>query len=399
MIKQPPRTRSIARRVLVLAGVLIAVAAVPASASAAVRTLSIEDPQGDASALSGPVLDLKSMAIRYDDAAGTLGVTWTYYGDVRSAMDQGGSTGGRFDAVRPLGPNVANDSVSGYWSVSSGGASASLSLFGSTGSLTGTAAISPDGRVVTAAFSHAMLIGHDWRFSWGGGVTNGDAFGDEFHKFWFEGYSEPNTPTYLPPPGSTPPGSTPPGNSGVANANQGMTINGGALYTNDPQVTLSVTAPSWANALRVSNDGGFGGARAFAVNNTIRWRLAESGPERLPKTVYLRFGNDVQNFTDDIILDQTKPAVTAATVAGAGAATASVDSVQAAASKSRTYRVRLRAKDATSGVAKVQFAQSKRRPMAPRKFQRVSRVQGSDAPKYVRVQDGAGNFSSWRSIR
>jgi hypothetical protein len=409
MIKQPPRTLSTARRVLILAGVLAAVAAVPASASAAVRTLSIEDPQGDTSALSGPVLDLKGLTARYDDGVGTLRVVWSYYNDVRA--DESAYAGGMSSASSPLRPSVPSDYVSVNWS---GGpqwdnasssmrwsTSAYLNLGGASGPLQGTVTVSQDGRVVTAEFSHTMLAGHDWQYTWGGSVQYGDAFGEMTNKFWFDGYSDPNPPIYLPAPGPTPPGHGGTGNPnhGAGDANQGMTVNGGALYTNDPDVTLSVVAPSWANALRVSNDGGFRGAKTFPVKNTIRWRLAESGPERLPKTVYLRFGNDVQNFTDDIILDQTKPALTAATVAGAGAATASADPVQAAASKSRTYRVRLRAKDATSGVAKVQFAQSQRRPMALRKFQRVSRVQGSHAPKYVRVQDGAGNFSSWRSIR
>src|SRR3954453_235866 len=129
-------------------------------------------------------------------------------------------------------------------------------------------------------------------------------------------------------------------------------------------------APSWASSLRVANDGGFRAAKAFPVRNTIRWRLAESGPERLPKTVYLRFGSEAQTFTDDIILDQTKPSVTSATVAGSGA-TASSAVATATASKGRTYRLRIGAKDATSGVSKVQFAATKRRPSALRKFSKV----------------------------
>ena len=99
-----------------------------------------------------------------------------------------------------------------------------------------------------------------------------------------------------------------------------MTINGGAQFTNDPDVKLSVNAPGSANRLRVANDGGFRDAESFAVKKKIRWHLAESGRERLPKTVYLRFGSDSQNFTDDIILDQTNPTVTSATVDGTGAA-------------------------------------------------------------------------------
>jgi len=342
------------------------------------------------------VLDLQSVAFRYDDVAGTVLITWAYYDDVRKAIGAGGA-GGMFSAVRPIGPNVPNDSADAVWSMWSGNASASLSLFGSTGSLPGTVTISPDGRVVTAEFSHAMLAGHDWRFTWGGSVTSGDGFGDVFHKFWFDGFSDPNPP--LGPGGPVTPGPGAPG--GPGDADQAMTINDGAQYTNDPDVTLSVTVPSWANTLRVANDGGFHPARTFPVKNRIRWRLAESGPERLPKTVYLRFDGQAPNFTDDIILDQTKPTISSATVDGPGAtATSAAAAVATAASNGRTYRVRVRAKDATSGVSKVQFAlRSTRHPSAMRRFERVTRYNGLRAPKYLRVRDRAGNYSRWRSIR
>ena len=113
-------------------------------------------------------------------------------------------------------------------------------------------------------------------------------------------------------------------------------------------------------------------------------------------TVYLRFGNDAQNFTDDIILDQTDPIVSSATLAPASSRAAVAS---AAASRPRTYLVRLRAKDQTSGVAKLQFANNRRRPSALRKFERNSRYKGVSAPKFVRVRDRAGNFSRWRSVR
>ena len=61
--------------------------------------------------------------------------------------------------------------------------------------------------------------------------------------------------------------------------------------------------------------------------------------------------------------------------------------------------MRVRAKDANSGVAKVQFARSKRHPSALAKLERINRYKGTRAPKYVRVKDRAGNYSRWRSIR
>jgi hypothetical protein len=390
-------TKSSVRRILTLAGLTVAIAAVPGVASAAVRTVTIQDPQGDASALSGPVLDLASYALRYDDVAGTLRVTWTYYGDVRTAGPDVG-IGGQFHAARPIWPNGgSSDDAYGYWSVFAGEPSATLSLTGTSGVLPGTATISPDGRVVTAQFSHAMLVGHDWQFSWGGGglAASGDAAGGD-RKYFFDGYTDPEPPLGSVIAAPVTPG---PGAGDDVADNQGMTINRGAQYTNDPDVRLSVIAPSWADSLRVANDGGFRAAKTFPVRRIIRWRLAESGRERLPKTAYLRFGSDAQTFTDDIILDQTQPTVRSATV-GSGGATASAAVTATAASNARTYRVRIRAKDATSGVAKVQFAvRSKRHPSALRSFKRISRYKGARAPKYVRVRDRAGNYSRWRSIR
>lgn len=61
--------------------------------------------------------------------------------------------------------------------------------------------------------------------------------------------------------------------------------------------------------------------------------------------------------------------------------------------------MRVRAKDANSGVAKVQFARSKRHPSALAKLERINRYKGTRPPKYVRVKDRAGNYSRWRAIR
>ena len=192
------------------------------------------------------------------------------------------------------------------------------------------------------------LAGHDWQHR--GGLTHGS--GDAIEQVLVRRLQRP-CPPYLRVTalGAWADG----GGGGGASADQGMTINGGALYTNDPDVTLSVIAPSWANSLRVANDGGFRAAKAFPVANTIRWHLAESGPERLPKTVYLRFGNEAQNFTDDIILDQTKPTVTSATVARRAASRAPPSS--AAASRSRPTACES-APRTDVGRRKVQFARA-----------------------------------------
>ena len=118
----------------------------------------------------------------------------------------------------------------------------------------------------------------------------------------------------------------------------------------------------------LSNDGGFGGATEHPVagDSHYAWTLASSGAERLPKTVYVRFTgpgvDDTKTFTDDIVLDQTPPAVTsAARTTTSGARTARVKKV----------RVRVKARDSLSGVGSLQFAAHplgpapRRRPVPP----------------------------------
>jgi len=367
--------------------VTVALAAVPGSASAAIRTGSIQDPQGDASAFTGPVLDIQSVAVDYDDAAGTVRVAWTYFDDVR-AKDPSLDGGLWLDAASSASPSARVG-----WSrvAEAGGTSslhASLTLGGTNGSLPGTTTVSEDGHTVTAAFSHAQLVGRDWQIG-DGSIASGDTV----LRFWFDGYAPVSPP---PPVAPTP---TPPAPAGTPESDLGMTINNGAQYTNDPDVTLSIIAPTWASALRLANDGGFRAAKTVAVAGSVAWRLAESGPERLPKTVYLRFGGQAQTFTDDIILDQTKPTVTAATVSGSSATVSSAAVASASVTKSRNYRVRVRATDQTSGVAMVQFASDRRRPAAQQSFERVNRYRATAAPKYVRVLDRAGNYSRWQHIR
>jgi hypothetical protein len=272
--QQPGRRRPGKRAILTVAGVMLAMAAVPASAGAAVRTGSVDDPQGDASALSGPANDIRSVAVRYDDVAGAVRVTWTYYNDVRTQASAGGAGGnlwatGTSSAGLNVGWMFPTDESSPY--------DAYVSLGGPNGgTLRNVATVSNDGRAVTVEATSPALAGQDWQRG-SSGVAGGDGFAD----FWFDGYSDPNPPMY-PPAGSVPPGTTPPGNGGGgAVGNQGMTINDGALYTNDPEVTLSIDAPRGVSSLRVSNDGGFRAARTFPLRSTIRWHLAESGPERL----------------------------------------------------------------------------------------------------------------------
>jgi hypothetical protein len=143
----------------------------------------------------------------------------------------------------------------------------------------------------------------------------------------------------------------PPLGGGVAS----VTINAAAVFTRSPSVVLTIRAPSSATAVRISNDGGFAGATTKTLDDAVtqhHWTLASSGSERLPKTVYVRFvgaGFDQnQTLTDDIILDETPPTIT---TVSATAATAR----PAPRAYRRTVTVKIKARDLTSGVSKIQL--------------------------------------------
>jgi hypothetical protein len=134
------------------------------------------------------------------------------------------------------------------------------------------------------------------------------------------------------------------------------------------------------------------------MDTSIPWRLASLGPERLPKTVYVRLheygaGTDDTTYQDDIILDETDPVVSSAsTDSSAVAATA-----RASASRSRTAVVRVNARDKTSGVKSLQIASSRQHPGKVLAYHRSTRVKAART-LYVRVRDRAGNWSRWRRV-
>jgi hypothetical protein len=131
--------------------------------------------------------------------------------------------------------------------------------------------------------------------------------------------------------------------------------------------------------IEVSNDGGFDDAARFqGVPATLPWTLASSGPERLPKTVYVRvYGpGDWGVITDDIVLDERPPSI--ASVARRGA------------------RLRVKARDNLSGVRSIQLARNPKRRGNWRRF--TSKPAAGREMRWVRVRDGAGNPSRWRRI-
>jgi hypothetical protein len=172
----------------------------------------------------------------------------------------------------------------------------------------------------------------------------------------------------------------------------GISINDGAQYTNNPNVQLKLVWPLSSTLARIANDGGFGGAQNRALASSVNWRLSSSGPERLPKTVYVRFqgsGNDSQTFTDDIILDQAAPRITRATMTRRGASRGM-----------RSFAISLRGTDRTSGVATFQMTTNRARPGSRMRFDRsfTYKSRSANPTLYLRIRDRAGTNSSWKRL-
>jgi photosystem II stability/assembly factor-like uncharacterized protein len=89
-----------------------------------------------------------------------------------------------------------------------------------------------------------------------------------------------------------------------------ITINNGALYTNEIGVTLTLTAPPGTTQMLLSNDGGFGGAIWESFTNTKLWNITSYGENVIPRTVYAKFMTNSTisgQYQDDIVLDQNPP--------------------------------------------------------------------------------------------
>jgi hypothetical protein len=180
-----------------------------------------------------------------------------------------------------------------------------------------------------------------------------------------------------------------------ADREPGVSIDDGADFTNSAKVKLHLGWDGLLDRVKVSNDGGFAPSKTKEIKvreeGPLDWTVVELAAERIPRTVYVKFhyvayGWQKQTYTDDIILDTVKPKVVSATVGGSGAVTL--------AAAQRTLRVR--AKDNKSGVASMQVSQGKPRKKAKVvKYRKSLKVAGSGR-LFVRVRDGAGNWSKWR---
>jgi uncharacterized repeat protein (TIGR01451 family) len=181
-----------------------------------------------------------------------------------------------------------------------------------------------------------------------------------------------------------------------------LTINEGALYTNNPLVDLRY---GWNTghdivSVKFSNDGGFGPEGdttdwlpVDSGNPTYEdWTITTYGNLLLPRTVYARFrdsnGQQFGPVQDDIIYDPVVPVVVETDILPAGRTPAA----------DQAATIRVMAEDDNSGVDKVQFSHQA-------DFATVTEVAAGggtvDVPwtfqpsglVYVRAIDRAGNVS------
>ncbi len=182
------------------------------------------------------------------------------------------------------------------------------------------------------------------------------------------------------------PGSLGPCTAGCGNGTgvTTVTINDGAAYTNDPNVILTIDPGHDVAGFFADNDGGMRNALHLPASPDERyaWTLQSTGPERLPKTVYVRPNGHGPSMggmvTDDIVLDETRPAIVAL--------------------RARSARLHVVARDRTSGVARLQLARAKRKPLPWRQARDRTTVALARGAAWVRVRDAAGNRSAWRRI-
>ncbi len=180
----------------------------------------------------------------------------------------------------------------------------------------------------------------------------------------------------------------------------GVSVNEGAKFTNDPHVSVFMRWPTFAKDVVISNDGGFFPASQRPVGATVAWTLDSSGPEGLPKTIYARFvggQSGPETYQDDIILDETAPVVVKA-VAREGAGSVRLADLARRLAK-RRYSVMVKARDETSGVARMQITSKKAKSGPWRAYKKKSTFKTSSIKIFARVQDRAGNVSRWKRLK
>jgi hypothetical protein len=205
----------------------------------------------------------------------------------------------------------------------------------------------------------------------------------------------------------------------------GLSIDNGDYATNNPNVQLDIVWPPGVTQAFISNDGGFrlaGQTALLPIAAHIRWKLRSQGNERLPKTVYVRFPDSaapLNTLSDSIILDTTAPTIHSATLIttdtggrrrSVGAKLnvhediSGVSALEMSERPSGGRAVRFRARTERGLIDPhliIRFASASGATRLPESAQVSStpiKVRPPRHPKWVRVQNAAGTWSSWRRV-
>ena len=158
-------------------------------------------------------------------------------------------------------------------------------------------------------------------------------------------------------------------------------------FTRDANVTLSLSWPDGATGMKIATDGGFKGATTVPIAPTATVQLTGDDNTLLPHVVYVRFsgaGIDArETYTDDIILDTTPPVIEKVSAERVGA---------------KAVRVSTRVRDAVSGPQRLQVARSVSAQGTTVAYAPAVRAAVKGRKVAVRVADGAGNWSKWKTV-
>ena len=194
----------------------------------------------------------------------------------------------------------------------------------------------------------------------------------------------------------------------------GVSIDNGDYATDSTAVTLSPIWPALSTSMTVSNDGGFGAAgntTQEALTSSVPWTLQSAGGGKVTRIVYVRFGSTT-TFSDDIVLDETSPTISDATITSGPVAQTTTETPQVAADahvkkkvKTTTWKVKVAAKEGISGVSAIALSPRKsggtvitlRRPTlrGVLNLKTTEKYVGTTTPKYVRARSAAGKWSKW----
>jgi hypothetical protein len=192
---------------------------------------------------------------------------------------------------------------------------------------------------------------------------------------------------------------------------KGISINKGTEFTNGRQVEINLSFESGVpGQVMISNDGGFSAIQRETYDyskNTISWKLSSSVDERMVKTVYVKYryfengqlGSWSETLTDDIILDTVAPKIS---VTSASLQSKEVESLlREFGSGNANFKVRLSAKDDRSGLAEIQYSNkpsNKNTKTLPFAKSFNANLKSNVSTIYLRVRDGAGNWSKWSKV-